>query len=77
MMNGVQMKYFVLKPAGDSPYSKASRAALKAYAKAIEDENIQLSHDLQMWAIDEAGAANRRDIDQKFAATEQRESDGT
>ncbi len=69
-MNGLKMKYFVLKPAGDTPYAKASRVALKAYAKSIEGENLELSHDLKMWSIDEQGESNRRDIDQRFASGE-------
>lgn len=44
------MKYFVLKPRGSSPYHHASRAAMYAYADAIEDENDQLAEDLRMWA---------------------------
>jgi len=32
-MNGLMMKYFVLKPAGDSPYHTASRKAMKEYIK--------------------------------------------
>jgi hypothetical protein len=31
-MNGLLMKYFVLKPAGDDRYAAASRKAMRAYA---------------------------------------------
>lgn len=31
-MDGLKMKYFVLKPAGDDAYAKASRAAMNRYA---------------------------------------------
>ena len=65
-MTGLEMKYFVLKPKGDSQYSKASRTALKAYADAISDENPKLAHDLHMWAIDEQGAVNRETINKAF-----------
>ena len=71
-MNGLKMKYFVLKPAGNDAYAQASRAAMKAYAEAIKDENVQLNHDLHMWAINEQGEANKRDIDRKFAQQDNR-----
>ncbi|MBO6755495.1 MAG: hypothetical protein JJ902_04160 [Roseibium sp.] len=48
-MTGLQMKYFVLKPAGDSAYSKASRAAMRAYAEKIKSENPELSDELLSW----------------------------
>jgi len=64
------MKYFVVKPKGDNPYAKASRVAIKAYAKSIEDENPQLCHDLCMWEIEEQGNVNRQKIDAQFAADE-------
>ena len=57
-MNGLEMKYFVLKPKGDSPYAAASRAAMKAYDKSIEDENSKLCYDLHSWVIKEQGAVN-------------------
>jgi len=49
-MTGLEMKYFVLKPKGKSQYHHASRAALYAYADAIEDENLILARDLRGWA---------------------------
>jgi len=48
-MNGLIMKYFVLKPKGHSPYSEASRMAMLAYAEAIENENLQLAVELRGW----------------------------
>ena len=50
-MTGLEMKYFVLKPAGgpDDPYAKASREALRAYAKEIREENPQLFGDIDEW----------------------------
>ncbi len=67
---GLEMKYFVLKPAGgfEDPYAKASRAALKAYASAIEDENNQLAHDLRIWEIETQGDANREHLLKKLEA---------
>ena len=52
-MNGLEMKYFILKPAGDSAYAKASVEAMLAYANAIEDENQELATDLRLWASTE------------------------
>ncbi len=66
-MTGLQMKYFVLKPAGDDPYAQASRNAMREYAKYIQGENIELSHDLDMWAINEQGEANKRDLERRLA----------
>ena len=55
--SGLQMKYFVLKPSGPSPYAKASRMAMREYAKAIEAENPDLSRELREWA-DQTHAEN-------------------
>ena len=48
-MSGLTMKYFVLKPAGDSPYHQASRMAMHAYADSIEKENPKLASELRDW----------------------------
>lgn len=53
-MSGLQMKYFVLKPAGSSPYARASRAAMRAYARQIEPMNKELASDLMEWAYKES-----------------------
>lgn len=45
----LQMKYFVLKPSGDSAYSVASRYALQTYAKIIKDFDKELSANLLEW----------------------------
>lgn len=50
---GLEMKYFVLKPKGDSPYATASRKAMAAYADAIDRENPQLATDLMVWITEE------------------------
>ena len=51
-MNGLIMKYFVLKPKGNDAYAKASRAALSKYADWIIEENSDLALDLKKWVID-------------------------
>ena len=53
-MNGLEMKYFVLKPSGTDAYAKASRIAMKAYANHIEAINKDLCDDLRNWADREA-----------------------
>ena len=53
-MSGLMLKYFVLKPHGDDAYAKASRAAMRAYAKHIRAENPELSDELREWADREA-----------------------
>ena len=55
-MTGLEMKYFVLKPRGDSPYARASRLAMRKFAVAIEDENPALAKDLRDWADRELDA---------------------
>ncbi|MEM7165997.1 MAG: hypothetical protein AAF581_11055 [Planctomycetota bacterium] len=49
----LQMKYFVLKPKGTSPYAVASRKAMRAYAKHIKKWDRELAAELQDWADDE------------------------
>lgn len=48
-MDGLIMKYFVLKPSGDDPYAVASCKAMKKYAQSIEMENGKLSEELRGW----------------------------
>ena len=52
-MSGLLMKYFVVKPVGDTPYAEASRCAIEAYAGRILNENKELSDDLYRWCRDE------------------------
>lgn len=54
------MKYFVLKPAGDSPYHHASRAAMHKYAFFIEKQNPELAKELREWATKEEKAHYER-----------------
>jgi hypothetical protein len=70
MSDDLQMKYFVLKPAGDDAYAKASRDAMQAYARSIRDENPGLYADLETWRINEQGESNKRDLDRRFASGE-------
>lgn len=48
--NGIVMRYFVLKPKGNSPYHEASRAALRAYADSIQPVNDRLAIQIRQWA---------------------------
>lgn len=50
-MDGLVMKYFVLKPEGkdDNDYAFASRMAMRAYATNIKHTNPQLAKDLHSW----------------------------
>jgi hypothetical protein len=50
-MEGLKLKYFVLNPTKDDVYGKASRAALMAYATAIEGTNRELAYDLRLWEV--------------------------
>ena len=38
-MDGLLMKYFILKPRGNNIYAKASRQAMLEYAEVIEPIN--------------------------------------
>lgn len=46
----LEIKYFVLKPRGDSPHAMASREALFRYAECIEDHDPELAQQLCDWA---------------------------
>jgi hypothetical protein len=52
-MAGLQMKYFVLKPSGNSKHAAASRKAMRVYAMMIRDENFELAKELMEWADSE------------------------
>jgi hypothetical protein len=49
-MNGLMMKYFVLKPKGKDIYAQASRKAMRVYADYIEKENQEFAKELHEWA---------------------------
>ena len=70
MSTGLEMKYFVLKPRGDTPYAAASRTAMKAYANVIRDENPQLYHDLLNWAIEEHDKVRTAQLNKQFQETQ-------
>ena len=53
-MDGLLLKYFVLKPKGTDVYAAASRSAMRAYASMIRTENLDLSNELREWADREA-----------------------
>ena len=55
--DGLQMKYFVLKPRGKDIYARASRRAMRAYAALIESANEQFANELRAWADVEFGNA--------------------
>uniref|UniRef100_A0A6H1ZHN1 Uncharacterized protein n=1 Tax=viral metagenome TaxID=1070528 RepID=A0A6H1ZHN1_9ZZZZ len=50
MVEGLKMKYFVLKPKGDDIYARASRRAMEEYAKVVFSTNPDLARDLLGWA---------------------------
>ena len=51
-MNGLKMKYFVLRPVKDDDHAFASRMAIRAYAANIRKTNPQLAKDLNEWIED-------------------------
>ncbi len=61
-MEGLVMKYFILKPKskyiGDK-YASASRMAMRAYAREILSQNSVLAKDLMDWASAEEMAAEQ------------------
>jgi len=56
-MDELMLKYFVLKPKGDSIHAKASRVAMHAYARTIKDTHPELSKQLVDWAAAEGAEA--------------------
>lgn len=48
-MTGLEMRYFILKPLGNTAYHKASRAAMRKYANMIREENPKMAEDLDTW----------------------------
>jgi hypothetical protein len=59
MSDGLLMKYFVLKPAGNDLHARASRDAMSHYAGFIWNENPQLAEDLNKWVERERAAAHK------------------
>lgn len=52
-MTGLKMKYFVLKPGGNSAYAKASRTAMRVFAAEIEQDNFALAAEIKQWCYEE------------------------
>jgi len=48
-MPGLEMKYFVLRPAKDNWHGRASRAAMLAYALEVESEKPELAKEIREW----------------------------
>ena len=70
-MDGLTMKYFTLKPAGDDIYAAASRRAMRQYANMIERDNPRFAADLRSWADREWEAAVKRGaFDEKSAESQ-------
>ena len=57
-MDGLLMKYFVLKPRGIDEYAAASRRAMRIYASHICGINPVLCGNLREWADREQEAAD-------------------
>jgi len=51
-MNGLLMKYFVLRPHIKDKHGMASIKAVRAYADAMEEENPKFAKDLRIWMSD-------------------------
>lgn len=70
MSNGLVMKYFVLKPAGDDVYAKASRTAMRKYADVIAEDNQELAQQLRDWAGQEHAEHYARSLSPQEKASE-------
>lgn len=55
----LKMKYFVLKPEGNTLYALASRAAMETYAETVEKADPELASDLRRWIIQEANKTHQ------------------
>jgi hypothetical protein len=57
----LEMKYFVLKPRGDTPHAEASREALWIYADVLKHYDIEheLEQDLRDWVLREVKEATK------------------
>ena len=51
---GLEMKYFVLKPEGDTVHAEASREAMRTYAEVLRHYKTEegMARALDMWAFD-------------------------
>lgn len=64
-MNGLEMKYFVIKPKGNGIYAEASRKAMKAYAAHIDAENRKFANDLYDWVNREERNAKSTNVNEE------------
>jgi hypothetical protein len=48
-MEGLKLKYFVLKPAGTTLHAYACREAMRVYANVIEQENPVFAKEIMEW----------------------------
>jgi hypothetical protein len=58
----LEMKYFVLKPAGVGTYAEASRRAMVSYAQAIRAVDKTMANDLLEWVEREEDVNVKRRI---------------
>lgn len=70
-MAGLGMKYFVLKPEGNTDHARASRTAMRVFAAEIHDTDSKLATQLKQWAYEEERKLNTEDT-----ANENREVEG-
>lgn len=63
-MAGLELRYFVLKPAGNSRHAEASRKAMRAYANHMAIEgNEEFCKDLRAWVDREEEKAFQEKLD--------------
>ena len=60
----LEMKYFVLKPKGNSNFAAASRVAMIAYADSIRNTDSDLARQLTDWANNETEATNAAGVEE-------------
>jgi hypothetical protein len=51
----LQMKYFVLKPAGNDLFALASRRAMRVYAETVAKEHPDFANQIREWVNREIG----------------------
>lgn len=49
----LELKYFVLKPSGDSEWAKASRVAMRVFASEMEQHDLTLASEIKQWVYNE------------------------
>lgn len=68
-MTGLEMKYFVLKPGGNSVWAKASRTAMRVFAAEIEQDNPKLAGSIKQWCYEEERKLHTEALDANRQAT--------